>query len=134
MTYLLLSVLTGALGGLRALTFSLVGRRTMVSVRTRLFKSILHQDIAFFDGFKVGDLTQRLGGDVRAMSESNGPRTRAPCPRRALIHALRLRPAEGCPFESCCAQASVEAALPRWRVSGMAQRARHRADEGAPFE
>ena len=25
------------------------------------------QDIAFFDGFKVGDLTQRLSGDVRAM-------------------------------------------------------------------
>ena len=25
------------------------------------------QDIAFFDGFRTGDLVQRLGGDVRAM-------------------------------------------------------------------
>ena len=36
--YLALSIATGALGGLRALCFNLVGRRIMVWVRCRLFK------------------------------------------------------------------------------------------------
>ena len=39
----------------------------MVWVRCRLFKCIISQDIAFFDGMRTGDLTQRLTGDVRAM-------------------------------------------------------------------
>ena len=65
--YLALSIATGALGGLRSLCFNLVGRRIMVWVRCRLFKCIISQDIAFFDGMRTGDLTQRLTGDVRAM-------------------------------------------------------------------
>ena len=39
----------------------------MVWVRCRLFRCIVSQDIAFFDGMRTGDLTQRLTGDVRAM-------------------------------------------------------------------
>ena len=65
--YLILSVTTGALGGLRSLCFNLVGRRIMVWVRSRLYRAIIVQDIAFFDGIRTGDLTQRLSGDTRAM-------------------------------------------------------------------
>tara|TARA_B110001452_G_scaffold192693_1_gene162693 strand:+ start:200 stop:1837 length:1638 start_codon:yes stop_codon:yes gene_type:complete len=39
----------------------------MVWVRRQLFRCIITQDIAFFDGMRTGDLTQRLAGDVRAM-------------------------------------------------------------------
>ena len=66
-SYLLLAVALGALGGLQSLLFNLVGRKIMVHVRGTLFRAILVQDIAFFDGFRTGDLVQRLAGDTRAM-------------------------------------------------------------------
>ncbi len=65
--YLVCSVALGFLGGLSSLCFNLIGRRIMVSVRETLFRSMVYQDIACFDGMRVGDLTQRLSGDVRAM-------------------------------------------------------------------
>ncbi len=64
----------GALGGLRSLCFNLVGRRIMVWVRSRLYRAIIVQDIAFFDGIRTGDLTQRLSGDTRAMVGRATPR------------------------------------------------------------
>ena len=39
-----------------------------MSVRETLFRQLIKQDIAFFDGMRTGDLTQRLGSDVRAMA------------------------------------------------------------------
>ena len=51
----------------QSLAFMVVGRKITVHVRGMLFKRIVVQDIAFFDGFRTGDLTQRLSGDVRAM-------------------------------------------------------------------
>eukprot|EP00658_Telonema_sp_P-2_P064629 TRINITY_DN53767_c0_g1_i1.p2 TRINITY_DN53767_c0_g1~~TRINITY_DN53767_c0_g1_i1.p2 ORF type:complete len:171 (-),score=45.35 TRINITY_DN53767_c0_g1_i1:1-513(-) len=62
-----LSVVVGLFGGLRGLFFSLATRRVAVSVRNLLFSRIVSQDIAFFDGSTVGDLTSRLNGDVQAM-------------------------------------------------------------------
>ena len=61
------SIALGALSGVRSLCFSLIGRRITVSVRNTLFRSVVVQDIAFFDGMRVGDITQRMTGDVRAM-------------------------------------------------------------------
>jgi len=66
--YLGCSVALGALGGLSSLCFNLISRRIIVSVRETLFRQLIKQDIAFFDGMRTGDLTQRLGSDVRAMA------------------------------------------------------------------
>lgn len=65
--YLSLSIVLGILGGLQSLSFMVVGRKIMVWIRGQLFRRIVVQDIAFFDGFRTGDLVQRLTGDVRAM-------------------------------------------------------------------
>ena len=61
------SIASGAFGGLRSLCFSLVGRRLAYEVRTSLFRSLLAQDIVFYDAASVGDLTSRLSYDVQAM-------------------------------------------------------------------
>ena len=65
--YLLYAIAIGALGGLQSLSFMVVGRKIMVHVRGMLFRRIVVQDIAFFDGMRTGDLVQRLAGDTRAM-------------------------------------------------------------------
>jgi len=66
--YLLLACATGALSGLRQLAFMVVARRISVHARLATFSAIIKQDIAFFDGMRVGDLSQRLTGDIRAMT------------------------------------------------------------------
>jgi len=63
----LYSIASGAFGGLRSLCFSLVGRRLAYEVRTSLLRSLLSQDIAFFDAASTGDLTSRLSYDVSTM-------------------------------------------------------------------
>jgi ABC-type multidrug transport system fused ATPase/permease subunit len=62
--YLLLSICSGLIGGMQSLCFSVVGRRLSNSVRKKLFKGIIVQDVAFFDGNSSGDLTSRLTNDV----------------------------------------------------------------------
>ena len=49
---------------IRSQLFSLIWQ---VHIRSQLFSRIIVQDIAFFDGMRTGDLTQRLSGDVFAM-------------------------------------------------------------------
>ena len=65
--YLLYAILIGLLGGLQSLSFMVVGRKIMVHVRHMLFRRVIIQDVAFFDGMRTGDLVQRLQGDTRAM-------------------------------------------------------------------
>ena len=65
--YLILAIVLGFLGGLQSLSFMVVGRKIMVHIRGQLFQRVIVQDIAFFDGFRTGDLVQRLTGDARAM-------------------------------------------------------------------
>lgn len=65
--YLACSLALGLLGGLSSLCFQLIARHVTIRVRAASFKAIIRQDIAFFDGMRVGDLTQRMGGDVSRM-------------------------------------------------------------------
>ena len=44
----------------------LVGTRLANSVRNELFIRIIHQDVAYFDCARTGDLISRLSGDVGA--------------------------------------------------------------------
>jgi ABC-type multidrug transport system fused ATPase/permease subunit len=68
-TYLVINVLTGAFGGIRALSQELVTRSLAVSVRTKLFTSIIRMDIAFFDSMHTGQLTSRLTNDASQMAQ-----------------------------------------------------------------
>ena len=62
-----LNLLIGVLGGIRNLIFNIIGRRMAASIRERLYKSLLYQDIAFFDGMQTGDLTSRITNDVSVL-------------------------------------------------------------------
>eukprot|EP01041_Mallomonas_annulata_P009444 gene9444-19619_t len=65
--YLLVSVLSGFFGGAQSLCFNIVGRKLSNTVRRRLFKGIVVQDVAFFDGNTSGQLTSRISNDVGFM-------------------------------------------------------------------
>lgn len=65
--YLCSSIFLGIFGAITNLCFNLAGVRIINIVRTILFQSIIKQDVAFFDGSATGDLTSRLGENIRAM-------------------------------------------------------------------
>ena len=65
--YLALSCVLGLLQALRALSFQIVARRIAIWVRVRLFRIMMRQDIAFFDGMRTGDLQSRLSNDISTM-------------------------------------------------------------------
>lgn len=51
----------------RAWLFSMAGERGVRRVRERLFRSLVSQEVAFFDGQRTGDLTSRLGTDTASL-------------------------------------------------------------------
>mmetsp|Transcript_25777 Transcript_25777/g.38159 ORF Transcript_25777/g.38159 Transcript_25777/m.38159 type:complete len:725 (+) Transcript_25777:119-2293(+) len=65
--YLYVSLATGMFGGLQSLFFSIVGRKLAKTIRCQLFKGIILQDVAFFDGNSSGNLSSRLTNDVSFM-------------------------------------------------------------------
>mmetsp|Transcript_43264 Transcript_43264/g.78747 ORF Transcript_43264/g.78747 Transcript_43264/m.78747 type:complete len:946 (+) Transcript_43264:67-2904(+) len=66
-TYLIVNILQGLFGGLKALGQDLVLRHLACSMRNKLFGSIIRMDIAFFDAMHTGQLTSRLTNDVSQM-------------------------------------------------------------------
>jgi ATP-binding cassette subfamily B protein len=62
-----LAVLQGLAVGGRAWLFSLAGERGVKRVRQRLFRSLVAQEVAFFDGQRTGDLTSRLASDTASL-------------------------------------------------------------------
>lgn len=69
MVYLVINVLQGAFGGLKALTQDLVTRNLACSIRMKLFSSIVRMDIPFFDTMHTGQLTSRLTNDASQMAQ-----------------------------------------------------------------
>jgi ABC-type multidrug transport system fused ATPase/permease subunit len=57
------------LSSLQSLCFAVAGRKMGALVKNELYRAILVQDIAFFDGVSSGQLTSRLSGDVWAMMQ-----------------------------------------------------------------
>ena len=47
-----------------------IGNRIVRDMRSKLFSSILHQEIAFFDKSKTGELVNRLSTDTSLVGES----------------------------------------------------------------
>lgn len=59
-------VFSGARGGI----FTVSMTRLNVRLRSALFKSLLSQDVAFYDSEKIGSLTSRLSADTSSVSDS----------------------------------------------------------------
>jgi ATP-binding cassette subfamily B protein len=62
-----LAVVQGFAVAGRHLLFSLAGERGVRRVRERLYRSLLSQEIAFFDASRTGELVSRLGTDCAAI-------------------------------------------------------------------
>uniref|UniRef100_F1RQ21 Antigen peptide transporter 2 n=1 Tax=Sus scrofa TaxID=9823 RepID=F1RQ21_PIG len=64
----LFSVGSSLSAGCRGSAFTLVMSRINLRVREQLFSSLLHQDLAFFQETKTGELNSRLSSDTKLMS------------------------------------------------------------------
>jgi len=62
-----LALLQGLAVGGRAWLFSLAGERGVKRVRQKLFRALIVQEVAFFDGQRTGDLTSRLASDTASL-------------------------------------------------------------------
>ncbi|CAI7837619.1 unnamed protein product, partial [Closterium sp. NIES-53] len=62
----------GLFSGLRAALFTIFNVQMMRRMRLTLYETLIRQDIAFFDGQSVGDLTSRLGSDCQAAGYTMG--------------------------------------------------------------
>jgi ABC transporter fused permease/ATP-binding protein len=63
-------LLQGVAGALRFVIFSRVGERIVARLRQQLFARLLDQEVAFFDGEKTGDLTNRLTADTTILQNT----------------------------------------------------------------
>lgn len=61
----------GALfGAIRAWLFTVSGERIVASLRTSLYRSIISQEVAFFDERRTGELTNRLASDTTVLQNT----------------------------------------------------------------
>uniref|UniRef100_A0A914BYQ2 ABC-type antigen peptide transporter n=2 Tax=Acrobeloides nanus TaxID=290746 RepID=A0A914BYQ2_9BILA len=70
MLMLIISMISAATGGLRGGSFEYAYARINRAVRFDLFSSLVHQDVAFFDMHKTGEVTSRLTADTQTMSDT----------------------------------------------------------------
>ena len=56
---------------LRYYLFTVAGERIVTRLREAVYRSIVEQEIAFFDARKTGELTSRLTADASSASRSN---------------------------------------------------------------
>ncbi|OWM76106.1 hypothetical protein CDL15_Pgr009752 [Punica granatum] len=69
---ILFCVIAGICSGLRGCCFGIANMILVKRMRETLYSSLLSQDISFFDGETVGDLTSRLGADCQQVSRVIG--------------------------------------------------------------
>jgi ATP-binding cassette subfamily B protein len=62
-----LAVVQGLAVAGRAWLFAVAGERGVKRVRERLFRSLVSQEVAFFDAQRTGDLTSRLSSDTASL-------------------------------------------------------------------
>lgn len=65
--FVVLSVTCSLFGSVQSLAVEIVQRRITCDMRTVMFESLIRQDIAFFDGTMIGQLTSRMTNDVAAV-------------------------------------------------------------------
>jgi ATP-binding cassette subfamily B protein len=64
------ALLQAATGAGRFYLFSLAGERTVTRLRGDLYRRILDQEVAFFDGERTGELMNRLSGDATILQNA----------------------------------------------------------------
>ena len=67
---LLLFVVGSGFTFMRAALFTIAGERVVTRLRGRLFKSLIEQDIAFFDENRTGELVSRIADDCGVLQNS----------------------------------------------------------------
>ena len=65
-----LALLQGLSIALRARSFGVAGERVVTRLRKDLFRSILEQEVAFFDERRTGELTSRLASDTSVLQSA----------------------------------------------------------------
>ena len=55
---------------LRTSAFKIAGQRVVCRLRIDLFRSILRQDVSFFDNEKIGEITNRISADTEVLQEA----------------------------------------------------------------
>jgi ATP-binding cassette subfamily B protein len=56
--------------GLRHYLFTVVGERIVADLRTRVYRSVIGQEIGFFDAEKTGEITSRLTSDTQTLQNT----------------------------------------------------------------
>ena len=65
-----LFVVGGILTAARSYLFTVSGERIVANLRQRLYASVLHQEVAFFDEHRTGELTSRLSSDTTVLQKA----------------------------------------------------------------
>mmetsp|Transcript_26643 Transcript_26643/g.57894 ORF Transcript_26643/g.57894 Transcript_26643/m.57894 type:complete len:1023 (-) Transcript_26643:20-3088(-) len=68
-SFVFLSVVGALFKSMMSLTVNIVSRQLTLGIRSDMFKSIMKQDMAFFDGMMTGQLTSRMTNDVNAVTQ-----------------------------------------------------------------
>ncbi|HUS65263.1 MAG TPA: ABC transporter transmembrane domain-containing protein [Kofleriaceae bacterium] len=64
------ALLQAAAGAGRFYLFTIAGERTVTRLRSDLYRRILDQEVAFFDGERTGELMNRLSGDATVLQSA----------------------------------------------------------------
>jgi ATP-binding cassette subfamily B protein len=65
-----LFLVQGIAMGARFMLFSIAGERAVARLRENLYRSLVHQEVAFFDEHRTGELTNRLSSDTAVLQSS----------------------------------------------------------------
>ncbi|CAN0368708.1 unnamed protein product [Lampetra planeri] len=65
----LIAIASSIAAGLRGGLFTLTISRLNIRIRNLLFRSLIHQEVAFFDTTRTGDITSRLNSDTTVVSD-----------------------------------------------------------------
>ncbi|MBV69746.1 MAG: ABC transporter permease [Myxococcales bacterium] len=67
---LILFAVTSVLTAIRMYLFTIAGERIVTRLRQRLYASLIHQEIAFFDERRTGEMTNRLSADTTVVQNT----------------------------------------------------------------
>jgi ABC transporter fused permease/ATP-binding protein len=70
MILLILFAIMGFAIAVRSYLFTVAGERIVSDLRVKLYHSLIHQDIGFFDSEKTGDLMNRLSSDTTVLQNA----------------------------------------------------------------
>jgi ABC-type multidrug transport system fused ATPase/permease subunit len=64
------AVVTGVLSGVRAYCFNGASEKVVAAVRSKLFRSLLRQELGFYDANTSGSLISRISADTEALKDA----------------------------------------------------------------